>query len=131
MSGDEALSWACGKEALGWVVRYAGGEWKAAASIDFKEKIELYERARMTRGGVDEGSIRRFEILSGGGGLSFYHIIKSIGNLSCFLIVAILTIIISLTVVNWKAGIITAATAVLTQFASWRIYKTYILMIEK
>jgi hypothetical protein len=131
MSGEEALNWACGKEALGWVVRYGGGEWKAASGFDFKEKMELYERARMTRDGVDEGSVRRFEVLSGGGKLSLYHIVKSIGNVSCFLIVVIITIIVSLTVVNWKAGIITAATAGLTLLASWRIYKTYILMIEK
>jgi hypothetical protein len=131
MSGAEALSWACGKEALGWVVRYAGGEWKAASGFDFREKIELYERARMTREGVDEGSVRRFEVLSGAGKLSLYHVIKSIGNVSCFLIVMIMTIIVSLTVINWKAGIITAAVSVLTLLVSWRIYKAYLLMIEK
>jgi hypothetical protein len=131
MSRAEALNWACGKEALGWVARYAGGEWKAAAGFDFREKIELYERARMTREGVDEGSIRRFEVLSGGGGLSLYHVIKSIGNISCFLIVAIMTLIVSVAVLNWKAGIAAMLTCVLTLFASWRIYKTYLLMMEK
>jgi hypothetical protein len=131
MSVEEALNWACGKEALGWVVRYGSGEWKAAGSFDFKEKMELYERARMTRDGVDEGAIRRFEVLSGGGKLSLYHIVKSIGNVSCFLIVVIITIIVSLTVVNWEAGIITVITNGLTLLASWRIYKAYILMIEK
>jgi hypothetical protein len=130
MSGAEALSWACGKEALGWVARYAGGEWKAASSFDFKERIELYERARMTREGVDEGSVRRFEVLSGGG-LSVYHIIKSVGNLSCFLIVAVITMITSLTIINWKTGIAVIVTTILTLLASWRIYKTYLLMIEK
>jgi hypothetical protein len=131
MSGAEALSWACGREALGWVVRCAGGEWKAAASFDFKEKIELYERARMTRDGVDEGSIRRFEVLSGAGSLSFYHVVKSIGNLSCFLIVVITTLITSLTIINWKTGIAMIVTTALTLLVSWRIYKSYVLMIEK
>jgi hypothetical protein len=131
MSGAEALNWACGKEALGWVARYAGGEWKAAASFDFRGNMEQYERARMTREGVDENSIRRFEILSGNGRISAYHVVKSIGNLNCFLIVALLTVIAGAAVTDWKAGIVLLVTSGLTLLVSWRVYKTYLLMIEK
>jgi hypothetical protein len=66
------------------------------ASFPFKEKIELYERARMTRDGVDEGSIPRFEILSGGEERGQFKLFFNRRDND--------TIIVSLTIMDWHTG---------------------------